>query len=182
MTARVALTRPKILRECGAGGRTRTGTSLSALRIFVPLRLSPPPVRAFVVWTIPSPWPQGRRRRPSSLYTFPGRSSQGLARDRHSTGFPEFERFYVRGFPQRTRGRSPSPLRLPISPRPRSPSGLPQPGKVRPQRYRVRAERAWAFRLRSSRGPSGPPHRVPSIVQPLGVRIAEWRHGSRDPL
>ena len=66
------------------------------------------------------------RRRPSSLYTFPGRPSQGLARDRHFTGFPEFERFYVRGFPQRTQGRSPSPLRLPISRRPRSPPGLPQ--------------------------------------------------------
>lgn len=26
---------------------------------------------AFVVWTVPSPWPLGRRRRPSSLYTFP---------------------------------------------------------------------------------------------------------------
>ena len=26
---------------------------------------------AFVVWTIPSPWPFDRRRRPSSLYTFP---------------------------------------------------------------------------------------------------------------
>lgn len=25
---------------------------------------------AFVVWTIPSPWPGGCRRRPSSLYTF----------------------------------------------------------------------------------------------------------------
>src|SRR5262245_8636432 len=28
--------------KTGAGGRTRTGTGLSALRIFVPLRLSPP--------------------------------------------------------------------------------------------------------------------------------------------
>jgi hypothetical protein len=26
---------------------------------------------AFVAWTVPSPWPLGRRRRPSSLYTFP---------------------------------------------------------------------------------------------------------------
>jgi hypothetical protein len=26
---------------------------------------------AFVVWTVPSPWPEGFRRRPSSLYTFP---------------------------------------------------------------------------------------------------------------
>ena len=26
---------------------------------------------AFVAWTVPSPWRLGRRRRPSSLYTFP---------------------------------------------------------------------------------------------------------------
>ncbi|WP_425268152.1 AAA family ATPase [Enterobacter hormaechei] len=32
----------------------------------------------FVVWTVPSPLPEGFRRRPSSLYTFPRR---GLARD-----------------------------------------------------------------------------------------------------
>jgi hypothetical protein len=36
---------------------------------------------------------------PSSLYTFP---SPGLARDCHFTGFPEFEQFYVAGFPART--------------------------------------------------------------------------------
>ena len=42
----------------------------------------------------------GRLRRcPSSLYTFPGR---GLARDRHLTGFPEFEQFCIRGFPRST--------------------------------------------------------------------------------
>jgi len=29
----------------GAGGRTRTGTGLAAPRIFIPLRLSPPPFR-----------------------------------------------------------------------------------------------------------------------------------------
>ena len=39
------------------------------------------------------------RRCPSSLYTFPVR---GLARDYQSKGFPEFEQFYVAGFPART--------------------------------------------------------------------------------
>ena len=35
---------------------------------------------AFVVWTVPSPWPEGFRRRPSSLYTFPdGGLGSGLA-------------------------------------------------------------------------------------------------------
>jgi hypothetical protein len=33
---------------------------------------------AFVAWTVPSPWPLGRRRRPSSLYL---PSIEGLARD-----------------------------------------------------------------------------------------------------
>src|SRR5437879_3699189 len=49
----------------------------------------------------------------------------GLARDRHLTGFPEFERFYVRRFRRRTQVFSSSPLRLPIPPRPRSRLGLP---------------------------------------------------------
>ena len=55
-------------------------------------------LKAFVVWTIPSPCfgePKGRCC-PSSLYTFP---RGGLARDRHFTGFPEFEQFCTGGFP-----------------------------------------------------------------------------------
>ena len=36
---------------------------------------------------------------PSSLYTFPFR---GLARDRHVTGFPDFEQFCTAGFPAGT--------------------------------------------------------------------------------
>lgn len=47
---------------------------------FIPLRLSPPPLQAFVVWTVPSPWAEAFRRHPSSLYTFPDRRP-GLARD-----------------------------------------------------------------------------------------------------
>jgi len=35
---------------------------------------------------------------PSSLYTFPA-VQPNLARDRHFTGFPEFEQFYSAGFP-----------------------------------------------------------------------------------
>ena len=52
----------------------------------------------FVVWTIPSPWPEGCRRRPSSLYTF---LSRGLARDWRwllPLAFPDFERFYSQRF------------------------------------------------------------------------------------
>src|SRR5712691_10456503 len=51
-----------------------------------PLRLSPPPTAfamGFGVWTIPSPCPD-------------------LARDRHFTGFPEFEQFCTAGFPTGT--------------------------------------------------------------------------------
>jgi hypothetical protein len=40
---------------------------------------------------------------PSSLYTFPSEEPpKGLARDRHVTGFPEFEQFYAAGFPAGT--------------------------------------------------------------------------------
>ena len=95
--------------------------------------------KAFVVWTIPSPWPESCRRRPSSLYTFPGRPSPGLARDTHLTGFPEFERFYVWGFPRRTRSRSPSPLRLPIPPRPRDGSACHSRARCVHRDWRVRA-------------------------------------------
>ncbi|MBK5928713.1 hypothetical protein CCR87_15460 [Rhodobaculum claviforme] len=62
---------------------------------FVPLRLSPPPPvfgRAFVVWTVPSPWARGPvgAARPVSTPSPGG----GLARDRHgacAAAFPDFE-------------------------------------------------------------------------------------------
>jgi hypothetical protein len=79
--------------------------SLSANRFSYPPRLSPPP-KAFGVWTIPSPWPEDFRCRPSSLYTFPTR---GLARDCRRPGrygFPEFERFYSFSFPKGTPSKS----------------------------------------------------------------------------
>jgi hypothetical protein len=59
---------------------------------------------------------------PSSLYTFPTESyllRQGLARDRHFTGFPEFEQFCTASFPAGTQVSRLSPMRLPIPPRPR---------------------------------------------------------------
>src|SRR5271165_2397027 len=58
---------------------------------------------------------------PSSLYTFPTGpdfSGQGLARDRHVKGFPEFEQFCIAGFPASTQVSRLSPMRLPIPPRP----------------------------------------------------------------
>jgi len=59
----------------------------------------------FGVWTIPSPCPgqlRDVRCCPSSLYTFPALRGPGLARDRHFTGFPEFEQFCTAGFPTGT--------------------------------------------------------------------------------
>jgi len=88
------------------------------------LRLSPPPTAlamGFGVWTIPSPCPDlapGVRCCPSSLYTFPAVLGPGLARDRHVTGFPEFEQFCIAGFPAGTQVFRLSPMRLPIPPRP----------------------------------------------------------------
>ena len=103
---------------CGRGDLNPHGHTADGFSY--PLRLSPPPrlQGAFGVWTIPSPysaWAEGRCC-PSSLYTFP---LPGLARDCHVTGFPEFEQFYVAGFPARTQLWL-SPLRLPIPPRPQA--------------------------------------------------------------
>lgn len=44
----------------------------------------------------------GVRCCPSSLYTFPKAGLSGLARDCHFKGFPDFEQFYIAGFPART--------------------------------------------------------------------------------
>ena len=96
----------------GAGGGTRTPMG-DARRIFLPTTaFAAAPKGAFGVWTIPSPCSAGAEGRccPSSLYTFP---LPGLARDCHVTGFPEFEQFYVAGFPARTQVWL-SPLRLPF--------------------------------------------------------------------
>ena len=66
-------------------------------RFSYPLQLSLPlNYSVFVVWTFSSSYPEGVRCFPSSLYTFP---LLGLARDCHLKGFPEFEKFYSKGFP-----------------------------------------------------------------------------------
>src|SRR5258708_26528063 len=58
----------------------------------------------FGVWTIPSPFPDtspvsGAAR----LVSTPSRPFRaGLARDRHVTGFPDFEQFCTAGFPTGT--------------------------------------------------------------------------------
>jgi len=58
---------------------------------------------AFVVWTVPSPWPESFRRRPSSLYTFPEAGlGSGLAWGTCPLAFPDFERFYSADFPAGT--------------------------------------------------------------------------------
>ena len=67
--------------------------------IFLPLRLSPPPIRRS--WSGLSLHPGDVRCRccPSSLYTFPLAGAWlGIA----SEGFPDFEQFCTSGFPQGT--------------------------------------------------------------------------------
>ena len=61
----------------------------------------------------------GRRVGAARLVSTPSAvlSHCGLARDRHLTGFPEFEQFCIAGFPASTQSGL-SPLRLPIPPRP----------------------------------------------------------------
>lgn len=61
---------------------------------------------------------------PSSLYTFPFVAEvllrvEGAWLGITSEGFPEFGQFYFSGFPVSTQVVALSPLRLPISPRPR---------------------------------------------------------------
>lgn len=83
----------------GAGGGTRTPTG-KALRIFLPATAFAAALRRLGSGLSLHRFPRaGVRCCPSSLYTFP---FPGLARDCHSTGFPEFEQFYVAGFPART--------------------------------------------------------------------------------
>lgn len=71
------------------------------LRIFVPLRLSPPRQRRVrgldYTFTIPH---MRFRCCPSSLYTFPEvlQAWLGIA----FSGFPDFEQFYTAGFPMGT--------------------------------------------------------------------------------
>ncbi len=85
---------------CGADDGTRTRT-LTEKQIFVP-----PDFRrrlmTFVVWTVPSPLPEGFRRRPSSLYTFPEGAWLGIGLGYCPLAFPDFERFYSADFPAGT--------------------------------------------------------------------------------
>jgi hypothetical protein len=91
------------------------------------LRLSPPLLTSagFGVWTILSPCPgypfrfSGAARLVSTPSPAGKRSGQGLARDRHVAGSPEFEQFCIAGFPASTQVSRLSPIRLPIPPRPR---------------------------------------------------------------
>ena len=82
------------------------------------------PIRTFVVWTIPSPCPGAPRVRccPSSLYTFLKlyalRLGSGLPVER----FPRIWAVLHRAFPREHSIVGLSPLRLPVSPRPQSPT------------------------------------------------------------
>jgi len=71
------------------------------------LWLSPPLLSCLRVWGLDYPFTvpgfsSGARCCPSSLYKFPALFGPGLARDRHVTGFPEFEQFCAAGFPTGT--------------------------------------------------------------------------------
>jgi hypothetical protein len=105
-SASMARPSDRLSRADGAGGGTRTLTGLppTDFRTSYGFRRRP---KAFVVWTIPSPWrPQKRSAVGAArLVSTPspiGLPDRGLARDRHLTGFPDFEQFYVPGFPART--------------------------------------------------------------------------------
>jgi len=110
----------------GAGGGTRTPTGLSPTDFLTSYGFRRRPDRAFVVWTIPSPYLARRGVGAARLVSTPSRwrGPPGLARDCHFTGFPEFEQFYSVGFPTSTQVICLSPVRLPISPRPHSRSQL----------------------------------------------------------
>ena len=109
----------------GAADRNRTGTGLSALRIFLP-------ATAFAAAT---------RRLWSGLSLHHGVAAVGAARlvstpsrfqawlGITSEGFPDFEQFCILGFPGSTQVGL-SPLRLPISPRPRAMTFITRAGLV----------------------------------------------------
>ena len=84
------------------------------------LRLSPPPNMGDCGLDYPFTMLRlGRRVGAARLVSTPSSvlSRRGLARDRHLTGFPEFEQFCIVSFPASTQSGL-SPLRLPIPPRP----------------------------------------------------------------
>jgi len=72
-----------------------------------PLRLSPPPHACSKVWGLDYPFTvsgfdSGCQVLPVYSLHLPGQFQPGLARDRHVTGFPEFEQFCIAGFPAST--------------------------------------------------------------------------------
>jgi len=82
------------------------------LRIFIPLRLSPPRQCGLVVWTIPSPFPV-RGLGAARLVSTPSRNHFRAWLGIAISGFPDFEQFYATGFPMGTQACL-SPLRLPF--------------------------------------------------------------------
>src|SRR3954451_7330061 len=84
-------------------------------QIFLPPRLSPPPFNGVRGLDYPFAIAVGRRRRPSSLHTFPSGAWLGIGLD-GPLAFPEFERFYSAGFPAGTPMKSAAST---LSPRPR---------------------------------------------------------------
>lgn len=162
-------------RKAGAGGRTRTGTALSRLGIFVPATAFA--ARAlhvrcgarFGVWTIPSPLRALARFRccPSSLYTFaPAIRPKRLARDCLSPVSPSLGSSASRVSPRALKDSS--PLRLPVSPRPRMPTYTL--GGARPPTGRVHKQQEKPSRRRfSGVPPFATPDARKDADQPLPV-------------
>lgn len=71
-----------------------------AQRIFLPSTAFAAAFKAFVVWTIPSPYPGWVRYLGAARLVSTPSLQKGLARDCHVKGFPEFEQFCILGFPQ----------------------------------------------------------------------------------
>jgi hypothetical protein len=128
-------------RLCGAGGGTRTPTGIAALRIFLPTTafaaLASRHGTGRWVCGLDYPFtlllagenaPEGRCC-PSSLYTFPSRRPRlghlsGLGSGLPGRRFPRVWAVLHPGFPLEHSSCSLSPLRLPLSPRPRDPPSI----------------------------------------------------------
>jgi hypothetical protein len=110
----------------GGGNRTHTGQSPTDFHTSYGFHRRPRSLWRTGVCGLDYPFTMPRRQGVGAarLVSTPSLllSQQGLARDRHLTGFPEFEQFCIAGFPASTQSGL-SPLRLPVPPRPQCQSG-----------------------------------------------------------
>jgi len=107
-------TRSRLSEDRGADGGTRTPTPLRE-QIFLTTSAFAAAIYGVRGLDYPFAIAVGRRRRPSSLYTFPSGAWLGIGLG-GPLAFPEFERFYSAGFPAGTPMKSAAST---LSPRPR---------------------------------------------------------------